>query len=32
MEHFAELHRGLHEYSNFLTEKEAKKVVEGFMI
>jgi hypothetical protein len=31
MEYLAELHRGIHEYRNYMTEKEAKKVVEGFV-
>ena len=31
MEYLAELHKGMHEYGNYLTEKEAKKVVEGFV-
>lgn len=31
MEYLAELHRGMHEYGNYMTEKEAKKVVEGFV-
>ena len=31
MEYLAELHEGMHEYGNYVTEKEAKKVVEGFV-
>jgi hypothetical protein len=31
MEYLAELHRGMHDYGNYMTEKEAKKVVEGFV-
>lgn len=31
MDYLAELHKGIHEYDNYLTEKEAKKVVEGFV-
>jgi hypothetical protein len=31
MEYLAELHKGMHEYGCYLTEKEAKKVVEGLV-
>ena len=31
MDYLAELHEGIHQYGNFMTEKEAKKVVEGFV-
>jgi hypothetical protein len=31
MDYLAELHRGMHEYGNYMTEKEAKKVVDGFI-
>jgi hypothetical protein len=31
MDYLAEMHKGIHEYGNFMTEKEAKKVVEGFV-
>ena len=31
MEYLAELHRGMHDYGNYMAEKEAKKVVEGFV-
>lgn len=30
-EHLAELYEGIEEYKNFATEKEAKKVVDGFV-
>ena len=30
-EHLAELYEGIEHYKNFMTEKEAKKVVEGFI-
>lgn len=30
-EHLADLYEGIEEYKNFLTEREAKKVVEGFV-
>ena len=31
MDYLAELHRGIHEYDNYLTEKEAKRIVDGFI-
>lgn len=31
IECLAELHRGIHDFGNFMTEKEAKKVVDGFI-
>ena len=31
MEYLAELHEGMHEFGNYVTEKEAKKVVEGLV-
>lgn len=31
MEHLAELYKGMEHYGNYMTEKEAKKVVEGFV-
>lgn len=30
-EHLADLYEGIEEYKNYLTEREAKKVVEGFV-
>lgn len=30
-EHLADLYEGIEEYKNFMTEREAKKVVEGFV-
>ena len=31
MDYLADLHKGIHEYGNYMTEKEAKKVVEGLV-